>query len=227
MKILLIAPKCIPVNGAESIVNIKMLQSFAQSDDIEVDVVSRRNMLSTYPADSINRYKIKVRNLCIVESDNKVSIKTIWQTFMCFLKFGCAYKGSLWAYVALREVNHLIANNDYDFVLTKNSPSFLLGAYLKKKGFRWVASWNDPFPTSFYPRPYGQGNNHKPSLLDRLMIRLMKKADYHVFPTLRLQQHMAAYLPFPETRAKVIPHVVLTDTAPTWLGEAVREPKVM
>ena len=223
MKILMLAPKCFPVNGAEAIVNIKLLSAMTQDGGFEVDLITRKNAKVMYPSESLDAYGVRLNALYMIENEGGFSLKVLWQSLKALLIFKSVLPGCHWAVRALPIVKKLIKENDYDFVLTKNSPSFMLGAYLKKKGFRWVASWNDPFPASFYPSPYGQGNKHKPSLLDALMIRQMKKADYHVFPTLRLQQHMAAYLPFPENRARVIPHVVLTDVAPTWRGCAISE----
>ncbi|MCS2411475.1 hypothetical protein NXY27_20860 [Phocaeicola vulgatus] len=52
----------------------------------------------------------------------------------------------------------LFSQNKYDYVLTKDSPSLLLGYYLrKKKGLKWVATWNDPYPESKYGSPDKSG----------------------------------------------------------------------
>lgn len=211
MRVLLIAPKCFPIEGAESIVNIKMLQAFAQDDDIEVDVVSRRHRNVVYPSDSLDQYHVRVRKLCIIESDNRLNLKTIWQTLLCFLIFGSGFKGSVWAIVALPTVKRLVRNNCYDFVLTKSSPSFLLGAYLKKQNIPWVASWNDPAPSGFYPAPYGKDSDHRPSLLEQLILRQMRKADYHVFPSQQLLEHMVSYLHVDKSVCCVIPHAIIPD----------------
>ncbi len=209
MNILVIAPKSYPVSGAEAIVNMKMLQAFSRDSFFEIDLVSRKYSDETYPTGSIEEYGVKINKLHIVESCNKLNLRTAWQSIMSLFIFGCTFKGCVWACEALPVIKDLIKNNKYDLVLTKNSPSFLLGAYLHKRGIRWVASWNDPFPWSFYPAPYGLGAEHKPSVVDRMMIRQMKKADYHVFPSSRLLTHMEKYLQFDNNKAKVIPHVVL------------------
>ncbi|MBQ5943974.1 MAG: glycosyltransferase [Bacteroidales bacterium] len=211
MRILLIAPKCFPLEGAESIVNIKLLQAFSQYEDIQVDVVSRRHSKGVYPSDEIAAYHVRIGELCIVESYNKLNLKTAWQTFMCFLKFGSGFKGCVWAYVALPYVRRLIKKNHYDFILTKSSPSFLLGAFFRKAGIPWVASWNDPFPSGFYPAPYGRDNDHRPTFLETLMLRQMRKADYHIFPSHNLLEHMVSYLRVDKERCKVIPHAIIPD----------------
>lgn len=212
MRILLIAPKCYPIEGAESIVNIKMLQAFAPYEDIEVDVVSRRHNAGVYPSDGIERYNVRVGELCIVESCNKLNLKTMWQTFMCFVVFGSGFKGSVWAYAALPYIKQIIKKKHYDFVLTKNSPSFLLGAYLNRKGIPWVASWNDPAPDGFYPAPYGRDADHRPSFLERLILRQMRRADYHVFPSQQLLEHMVSYLHVDKNHCRVIPHAIIRDS---------------
>lgn len=209
MRLLLIAPKCYPVFGAEAIVNMKMLQAFSTDKTIKVDLVSRKYADEMYPTEGISSYGVNIDNLCVVESCNKLNLHTAWQTIMSLFKFKCFFKGCVWAYEAMPVVKRLVKENKYDFVITKNSPSFLLGAYLHDKGLPWVASWNDPFPWGFYPAPYGHGAYHKPTIIERMMLKQMMKADYHVFPSSNLLKHMNHYLPFDVSKARVIPHVVL------------------
>ena len=85
----------------------------------------------------------------MVENKGGFSLKVLWQSIKSLFILKSAFPTCHWAVRALPIVNKLIKENDYDLVLTKNAPSFLLGAYLKDKGLRWVASWNDPFPTKF------------------------------------------------------------------------------
>lgn len=211
MKILLIAPNCYPVNGAEEICNIKMLRAMTEDGDFEVDVVSRKRSWFNYPSGSLESYGVKVNSLTIVESDNKVSLKTIWQSLRCLLVFGVVYKGSQWAYVALPYIKSLIKNHKYDFVLTKNSPSLLLGYYLHKRGIKWVASWNDPYPVNYYPHPYGDGKESKGTIVSRRLVKIMSFADAHIFPTDRLRDHMLYYLKAQRNRCWVAPHIVFRE----------------
>lgn len=213
MRILFVAPKCFPVDGAESIVNIKLLQAFAKCEDITVDVVSRQHNFEVYPSDEIQRYNVRVDELRIVRSENKLNIRTAWQTMMCFLVFHSAFKGCVWAYKTLPVVNELMKKHRYDFVLTKSSPSFLIGSYLHKKGLPWIASWNDPFPVGFYPAPYGKDSDHKSSLIEKMMLKQMNKADFHVYPSQKLQDHMLSYMHVARTRCCVIPHAVIPDNS--------------
>lgn len=210
MNILLIAPSCFPIEGAESIVNIKMLQSFAIAKDIEVDLVSRPHRYSCYPSSSdINTLGVNVRSVYVVDSSSRLNFRTAWQLLMCLFRFRCTFRGAVWAYAALSTVKRLVNQNCYDFILTKNSPSFLLGHYFQQKGLKWVASWNDPFPTSYYPFPYDEGLSHKPSFVEKRILSIMRQADYHVFPTELLREYMLKYLSLRKDNSTVIPHVVL------------------
>ena len=212
-RILLIAPKCYPVNGAEAIVNIKMLRAMSEDGNFEIDLVSRRNSKIVYPSDSIDSYGVKVHGLYIIDNKGGFSLRVLWESILSLLIFKAAFPGCHWAVRALPKIKKLIGNNHYDFVLTKNSPSLLLGSYLKKKkGLKWVASWNDPYPPSFYPIPYGKGGEHKPSLFDALQLRLMRTADYHIFPTRALKEHMIKYLEISNDICRIAPHVVFEDS---------------
>ncbi len=211
-RILLIAPKCFPVNGAEAIVNIKLLRALSEDGSFVIDLVSRKNLRIVYPSDSIESYNVSLNSLNVIENKGGFSFLVLLQSICTLGVFRCIFPGCHWALRSLPIVKGLLKSNNYDFVLTKSSPSFLLGAYLKRKGVNWVASWNDPYPTSFYPSPYGKGPEHKINLLERLQLRQMKKADFHIFPTEALMRHMLTYLTIKEEKCYVVPHVVYEDS---------------
>ncbi len=212
-KILVIAPASYPVNGAEAIVNIKLLRSLLQSGEFDIDIVSKKSKITNYPSASAENYGIDSSKLHIVEVDNKVNLKTIWGTSLCLFKFGVTMKGAHWAYAALPIVEDLVKQNHYDYVLTKNAPSYLLGYYLKKKyGLKWVASWNDPYPRDKYPQPYGNGWNYSTLNIQREISR-MRNADIHIFPNNRIKAWMQHYLAVPETNTRIVPHVLLPQAA--------------
>ena len=212
MRILLIAPKCYPVNGAEAIVNMKLLRALSKYDNIEIDLVSRKNLQVVYPSDTVESYGVKLHGLYVIENKGGFSLKVLLDSLRALVVFGSIFPGCHWAMRALPIVKKLIKENQYDFVLTKSSPSFLLGAYAKKKGQKWVASWNDPYPLTFYPIPYGKGKNHHQNFLEKLQLNLMKKADLHIFPTRALKDHMKWYLHFDEAKSLIAPHVVFEDS---------------
>lgn len=208
-KILLIAPACYPVDGAEAIVNMKLLQTLQQSGMFDIDVITKKRQYDNYPSAKLESYGIKESKVHIIEVPNKINFRTIVETTMCFVKFGATMKGAHWAYEALPEVKKLVHENRYNYVITKNAPSFLLGYYLKKKyNLKWVASWNDPYPREKYPAPYGKGWNYSTWWLSREIER-MRMADMHLFPSERLKRWMQHYLKVPESITRIVPHVLI------------------
>ena len=207
----MIAPRCYPVDGAEAIVNIKLLRALTKENEFVIDLVSRKDLKVNYPSDSIDSYQVSLHGLYLIENKGGFSFLVLLQSILAFFIFRCFFPRCHWAVRALPVIKKLVETNQYDFVLTKSSPSFLLGSYLKKKGLKWVASWNDPFPSTFYPSPYGKGAGHKQTLLEKLQLRQMRKADVHIFPTKTLQNHMQSYLHVDEDTCYVAPHVVFDD----------------
>lgn len=208
-KVLLIAPASYPVYGAESIVNIKLLKAFTNSSIFEIDLLSKESKWSDYPSNSLDELGVKLKSLNIVEVNNKLSLRTIWLHIKSLFVFGSVFKGSHWAIKALPVIKELVTKNNYDFVLTKNAPSLLLGYYIKKKyGIKWVATWNDPYPVIKYPVPYGKGCDVKLNILDKLQLRIMRCADIHIFPNNRLRDYMLKYLSVQEKSTMIVPHVV-------------------
>lgn len=208
-KILMIAPASIPINGAEHIVNAKLLEAFSLDGNFEIDLIAKKHKWEHYPSNS--KLNLNLKSLNIIEVDNKFTLITLWQHFLTLLYFGIVFKGAHWAAKALPIVKKLVANNQYDYVLTKDTPSLLLGYYLKKKyGLKWVATWNDPYPVSKYPHPYGLGLNGKETFIDKLQINIMKKwVDIHIYPSKRLCDYMNSYLQISSDKIRIIPHVVL------------------
>lgn len=211
-RILMIAPACFPVTGAENIVNIKLLQALSTSDGFNIDVISRQREWENYPTDELSYFGVRVNHLDIIRVDNKRSPETIYQHLMTYLKTGIVYKGCHWAYPAILAACKLIKKNHYDYVLTKNTPSFIVGYYIKKKfGLKWVATWNDPFPSEMYPAPYGHGIDAKIGRSGSKAIRMMEEADVHIFPNDRLRDYMMKYLKINDKRTIVIPHAAITN----------------
>ena len=212
-KILLIAPSSYPINGAEAIVNIKLLRALTKSGNFIIDLVSKKHKWANYKSEELSELGINLRSLNVVEVDNKINLRTIWQHLLCFLKFGVVYKGSHWAVSALPIVKRLLKENRYDYVLTKDSPSLLLGCYAKrKKKIKWVATWNDPYPINYYPHPYGKGWAFEGTWADHKQIRMMEKyVDVHIFPSKRILDYMMRYLKLDVNKTIVSPHVALSN----------------
>lgn len=217
----MISPSSIPVYGAEAIVNTKLLQLLSNSN-YEIDLISKKNMWENYPPESdIDELNVNLCRIEIVSVDNKFTLKTIWLHFMAFLTFGTVFKGAHWAYVVISRYRDLFESSRYDYVITKNSPGFLVGFYLKRKfGYKWVASWNDPYPSVKYPEPYGKGVDAKLSWYERNILKIMEQADVHIFPSSRLKNYMSKYINVQDSSSYVIPHVVFKNESisKSWIG---------
>ena len=212
-RVLFVAPSSFPLYGAESIVNLKLLLALSRSGEFEIDLISKKNKHSEYLGNSLEELGIKVSSVHIIEVDNKVSIKTIWGHFLSLLYFGVVFKGSHWAYHAIKEAKGLCKQKVFDFVLTKNSPSLLVGYYLKKRlNLKWIATWNDPYPEYLYPEIYARYMHAKKDWASDKQIRILRKyVDVHVFPNSRLRDYLLKYYKVDFENTRVIPHVVIGD----------------
>ena len=207
--ILVIAPASIPITGAEAICNVKLLRVLSENG-YKIDLISKRMKYTHYPETNLAELGLNLNSVNTIEVDNKISLKVIWQHLCCLFIFGTVFKGAHWAYCVLKVAKELCKKNQYDAIITKNSPSELLGYYFKKKnGIKWIATWNDPYPTKKYPKPYGNGVNAKLFILERPLLKKMEKADYHIFPNQRIRDYMSNYINIPAEKTRIIPHVVI------------------
>ena len=60
-----------------------------------------------------------------------------------------------------------------------------------------------------YPAPYGRGLEYNGSIFDRALIRMMRNADIHIFPNVRLANYMQPIIKALKSQIAIIPHVVL------------------
>ena len=207
--ILVIAPASIPITGAEAICNVKLLTVLSENG-YKIDLISKRMKYTHYPETNLAELGLNLNSVNTIEVDNKISLKVIWQHLCCLFIFGTVFKGAHWAYCVLKVAKELCKKNQYDAIITKNSPSELLGYYFKKKnGIKWIATWNDPYPTKKYPKPYGNGVNAKLFILERPLLKKMEEADYHIFPNQRIRDYMSNYINIPAEKTRIIPHVVI------------------
>lgn len=207
--ILVIAPASIPITGAEAICNVKLLRVLSENG-YKIDLISKRMKYTHYPETNLAELGLNLNSVNTIEVDNQISLKVIWQHLCCLFIFGTVFKGAHWAYCVLKVAKELCKKNQYDAIITKNSPSELLGYYFKKKnGIKWIATWNDPYPTKKYPKPYGNGVNAKLFILERPLLKKMEEADYHIFPNQRIRDYMSNYINIPAEKTRIIPHVVI------------------
>lgn len=209
-RILFIAPDSYPINGAESIVNIKLLSVLSTSGNFKIDLISKNSKVKDYKSNSLDELGVKVNSINIIEVDNRLTLKSIIGHLLCLLRFGVVFKGSHWAVKALTSALELCKNNKYDYVLTKNASAPLVGAYLKKKlGIKWVATWNDPYPHFLYPPIYSKFFKAKKTFMMNKVISVMRKADVHIFPSKQLRDYMVPKLNINVVDTTVIPHVAI------------------
>lgn len=215
-RILMIAPACYLLSGAESIVNLKLLKAMTNSGQFQIDLISKCQRNINYPSNTLEDLGISLNSLHVIEVDNSVTLSSVWQHLLCLFTFGFVYKGSHWAVKALKVAKRLVKESQYDYVLTKNDPAPLVAIYLKKHFHtKWVATWNDPYPKYTYPQIYSEYFNAKPSsTFKRLLKKMQKYVDGYIFPSINLKEHMSQYMDIPEERTYIIPHVVNRYTPP-------------
>lgn len=208
-KILFIAPASIPCFGAEAIVNAKLLKILIDAGH-EIDLVSKKSKWEFYPSTDYG-LEGRLKSHHVVEVDNKVNFNTILKHIMCYFTFGVVYKGAHWAYDALKCIKHNLDLKEYDVVITKNYPSELVGYWIKKNyNTKWIATWNDPFPTDCYPAPYGNGFKQQPWYKKNILVLMQEGPDYNVIPSERLARYIDSYVHFKHDSIRVIPHVALS-----------------
>lgn len=208
--ILIVAPSSYPLYGAESIVNLKLLSALSRSGEFAIDLISKKNKHSEYVGNTLDEMGITLSSIHVVEVDNKVNANTLWGHLLSFFCFGVAFKGSHWAYYAMKIAVKLCKQKRYDYVLTKNAPSLLVGYYLKKKlGIKWAATWNDPYPDFLYPEIYAKYIHAHEDWSSRKQLGIMRKyVDMHIFPNNRLRDYLLKYYKIDISKTIVIPHVV-------------------
>ncbi|MBB2954364.1 hypothetical protein [Sphingobacterium sp. JUb56] len=207
-KILFIAPSSYPVNSPEAIVNIKLLELLS-NNGYEIDLISKKIKWDNYPSSqTLDSLNVKIKRNIIVEVDNKLNIKTLFQHLLVYLIWGTVFKGAHWAYEVIFNNKSFFKDVKYDFVITKDSPSLLIGYYLKKKyGLKWISTWNDPYPSIKYPLPYGHGVNAMMPFYYKKIIKVMEFADKHIFPNERLRDYMLNYINTSKEKSIIIPHL--------------------
>ena len=222
-KILFIAPSSYPVVMAECIVNMKLLQALSNSGKFEIDLISRDHPEKQYEVEPIEAYNIKVNRMHVERIDRSINIKTIWLNLLTFLTFGFTFRGAHWAMQILPICKKWVKENKYDYIISKDTPSFLVASYLKKHyGLKWVATWNDPYPFQLMPEPYHRWPNDKLSYASKKKIHFMRQADVHVFPSERLKNYMCKYIDLAGKYTTVIPHVIVKPSSLKFSSDELR-----
>ena len=207
-RILFLAPASIPVYEAEAIVNVKLLKLLV-SKGYRIDVISKKAKWKRYPLMLEDELQKELSSVTIIEVDNRINFPTLWLHLRGWFRFGVFFKGIHWAFLASRKAESLIISNAYSCVMTKNTPSEVVGRWIKRRyGIPWIATWNDPYPLERYPEPYGAGPDAKLPLLKKPLIGQMREADAHIYPSARLRDYMQGYMQCAQEKTYVVPHIV-------------------
>ncbi len=223
-KILFVAPHSFPIKSSESICNAKLAYSLACAG-YKVDVYSCTDH-STYPSDAYLS--------ALLSSPNNLTISSIVPDYniqrnfplrkllraglfnlKVLLKTGYFYNGISIPYLILKKILEDISKRgsfDYDVVITRGFHTDLVGITLARRfGVKWIANWNDPYPSVKFPTPYGKGYNTKlPYFENRLYNDIQRFASVHTFPNSRLRDYMLKCFGNVEKKYTVIiPHMAL------------------
>jgi hypothetical protein len=74
-------------------------------------------------------------------------------------------------------------------------------------GTKTVGLIHDPYPHSHYPQPYNTPKHFVSNILAKHLQKFITKADFLVFPSLRLQQWLEQFYTNIAPKAKIVPHV--------------------
>lgn len=231
-RILYIAQQAYPVRSSEAICNSKVAYSLAEAGYL-VDVFTY-NYKSTYPEDSridsvlrdsdnLSIYEIEGKNQQFFLSSSK-SIKnnvvSFFHMIKMFLNVGYFYNGISHAYDILNAVKKHVESEKvfpYDIVITRAYYSELAAFYLKEKfGVKWIANWNDPYPLSRFPAPYGNGPKARIEFgYKRVYNKVKRLVDFHTFPSERLRNYMlGSFGDVDKKKTAVIPHMAHSKLLP-------------
>lgn len=208
-RILFVAANVLPVNGPEAIVNAKLLKVLADEGYV-IDVISKDGQSKYFSATIDDFFAEKLNSVNIINADNQINIRTIFGHIKVLFKTGYVYKGAHWAYYAIRCAEKFIIQYKYDYILSRNPPSELVGLFLSQKyNIPWIANWNDPYPEKRMPYPYGGGKGASLGYLEqKLLDNVSRKVQIHTFSSERQREYMLQYMKgIDREHTYVIPHV--------------------
>ncbi len=211
-RILMLAPACYPLTGAECIVNAKLVLAMLR-DGWEVDVLSFRHKGVFYPDAPEARWRMVQQRMIYCPAElGRRSIGRLWAEAWGSLRSGYWMLGAGWAHWAVRQGRRMLKSKSYDVIMSRSWPGFLAGMILAKStGCPWIANWNDPWPDAAYPQPYGQGNHAARRDQRRLLEQAAAAARWHSFPSEGMRRHMLPLLGRgTQDKSSIIPHIAMT-----------------
>lgn len=211
-RILIIAPSSFPVQHAEAIVNIKLIKALADSGKFVIDVISQNNPdYINYSSDGLDEYQLNIRSIKVFEKkDDLVIIDKLNSLLKTLFTTTHFWRMSVWALNAYKYGMTLCSEEKYDYILTKDQDSFLVGALLKEKfNIPLVATWNDPYPEGYYPYPYTPKLSTLKKFENKILEKIIRNyVDVNVFPNRRLRDYMLGKIKLKMDRTLIIPHVI-------------------
>lgn len=222
--ILFIAPHSFPIKSSESICNSKVVYALASAGYI-VDVYCSA-LKSTYTEETeiteklsghpnINIFPIQ-HNLLTFRGNIINILKNIIHHISIYLLSGYYYNGIDFPYQCIQHITKRKKENpdlNYDVIITRGFNTDYAGIYLKKLfNTIWIANWNDPYPVSRFPHPYGKGfNSELPLTFRKLYHDIQKYVDIHTFPSERLRNYMLlCFTDVSIEQTRVVPHMAHT-----------------
>jgi glycosyltransferase involved in cell wall biosynthesis len=207
MKILLFAPGFAPYAASENIVNSKLVLAMMRKG-WHVDVVSKVDE-TPYYGDQWKEPWLPLRNITHeIAYPYCSAVRRIIERICDAVITGYPIAGIRWATRALNFGLKLHEKNHYQVILSRSTPDVAhLPAMLfsRETGLPWIANWNDPVKM---PPPYGKGVSEKLGYIyESFLKKVSLSADYHSFPSERLQRYIMSYLPIGQDRSVVIPHI--------------------
>jgi len=213
-RILMLAPACYPLTGPEQIVNTKLVLAGIRAG-WEIDVFSMMHGGYSYPWETSDIWQsVAERIVYAPQTLSERSPSRFAMEIWGALQTGCPTRGAAWAAWAVRKGTQMARSRHYDFILSRSFPAFIAGPILSHRtGIPLIMNWNDPWPPSAYPLPYGKGRNAAFSRSERSILgRAARRAVWHTFPSERLRRYMCPYLSEDVLgRSSVIPHVALSE----------------
>jgi glycosyltransferase involved in cell wall biosynthesis len=209
-RILMLAPACYPVQGAESFVNAKLVLAGLEAGwDIEVVSQDRGG----YPADPDPLWApLAGRVIASLPLRRGWSWRRLVGEAVGAVRTGHLLPGGDWAAGAVASVRGRIDRRGYDLMLSRLPGGHLAALTLARlDGIPWIAQFNDPWPDGAYPPPYPTHSDAGLSYFQRRFLSaLAERVAWVTFPCPRLRRYMLDYLPSGlAERSSVIPHIAL------------------
>jgi len=222
--ILFIASGFPPYEFSENIINGKLVLALMKKGH-SVQVISKIDEGPTYNSEWSEPWLDLKPITHNISYSYGGKIKRLFEAVRNTIYFKYPQYGIRWAGYAYRKAKELIADNNFDVIITRSPTdiSHLVGLRLKKNlNIRWIANWNDP-SSGTWPEPYEKSVPFwKKFIYKRFAQEVLALADKTTFPSHMLFEHFKEHFNLEESRISIIPHIMLQ---PCILNEPGSHPK--